>query len=267
MSKIIGIAALARSGKDTVASMLLKHNCVTTYALADPLKVGCQALFGLTDAETWDDELKEQEIPLWGWSPRRFFQTVGTDWLRELNPEHWLLRADLALNHNIPIAPNKSKVDFEDPKAPLRLALEAIFGITQDEAWLPALANKKNRFWDMTPNEMLHFIESKLLSTFDNYEALRTQRSITSPTRKILSHNKNDVVIIKDIRFENEAEFLRNHGGTIWHIKREQALKVISHASEKGIKVKDKDIVIQNNGSLEELEFAVQNEWNKFNFG
>lgn len=267
MSKIIGIAALARSGKDTVASMLLKHNSVTTYALADPLKVGCQALFGLTDAETWDDELKEQEIPLWGWSPRRFFQTVGTDWLRELNPEHWLLRADLALNHNITIASNKSKVDFKDPKAPLRLALEAIFGITQDEAWLPALANKKNRFWDMTPNEMLHFIESKLLSSFDNYEALRTQRTITSPTRKILSHNKNDVVIIKDVRFENEAEFLRNHGGTIWHIKREQALKVISHASEKGIKVKDKDIVIQNNGSLEELELAVQNEWNKFNFG
>ena len=47
----------------------------------------------------------------------------------------------------------------------------------------------------------------------------------------------------------------------------DQALKVISHASEKGIEVKNKDVVIQNNGSLEELELAVQNEWNKFNFG
>ena len=74
-------------------------------------------------------------------------------------------------------------------------------------------------------------------------------------------------MIIKDVRFENEANFLRNHGGTIWHIKRDKALKVISHASEMGIKVKSEDIVIHNNGSLEDLEFAVQNEWTKLNFG
>lgn len=267
MSKIIGIAALARSGKDTVASMLLKHNNVTTYALADPLKVGCQALFGLTDAETWDDDVKEQEIPHWGWSPRRFFQTVGTDWLRELNPKHWLLRADLALNHNITHDSNNSVIDFEDHKAPLKLAIEAIFGITQDEAWLPALANKKNRFWDLTPNEMLHFIDSKLSSSFDNYYSLRSQLPITSPTRKIFSHNRNDVVIIKDVRFENEAEFLRNLGGSIWHVKRQTAIKVLSHESEKGIKVETGDIIINNNSSLDDLELLVQKEWERLNIG
>lgn len=80
MTKIIGIAAVARSGKDTVASMLLKHEGVATYALADPLKLGCQILFGLTDAETWHDDLKEKVIPHWGWSPRKIFQTVGTDY-------------------------------------------------------------------------------------------------------------------------------------------------------------------------------------------
>ena len=51
MRTIIGLAALARSGKDTVASMLLKLPGVAAFALADPLKVGCQALFGLTDEE------------------------------------------------------------------------------------------------------------------------------------------------------------------------------------------------------------------------
>ncbi|MER2298532.1 MAG: deoxynucleotide monophosphate kinase, partial [Pseudomonas sp.] len=48
MPTIIGLAAVARSGKDTVASMLLEHPEVAAYALADPLKLGCQALFGLT---------------------------------------------------------------------------------------------------------------------------------------------------------------------------------------------------------------------------
>ncbi len=267
MSKIIGIAALARSGKDTVASMLLKHSDVTTYALADPLKIGCQVLFGLTDSETWDDNFKEKEISHWGWSPRRFFQTVGTDWLRELNPEHWLQRADLALNYAISNDSDKSKIDLSDPRAPLKLAVQAIFGISQEEAWNPLLLDNKNEFWGMSPNQMIDFIHNQVCSEFENFYSLRSERPVTLPSRTIPAHGKNDVVIIKDVRFENEANFLRNHGGTIWHIKRDKALKVISHASEMGIKVKSEDIVIHNNGSLEDLEFAVQNEWTKLNFG
>lgn len=60
MPTIIGLAAVARSGKDTVASMLMEHPEVATYALADPLKAGCQAIFGLSDAEAWSDEAKEK---------------------------------------------------------------------------------------------------------------------------------------------------------------------------------------------------------------
>ena len=60
MRTIIGLAALARSGKDTVASMLLSIPGVAAFALADPLKLGCQALFGLTDAEAWQDDIKEE---------------------------------------------------------------------------------------------------------------------------------------------------------------------------------------------------------------
>lgn len=66
MPTIIGLAAVARSGKDTVASMLMEHPEVATYALADPLKAGCQAIFGLSDAEAWSDEAKEKTIDLWG---------------------------------------------------------------------------------------------------------------------------------------------------------------------------------------------------------
>lgn len=266
MSKIIGIAALARSGKDTVASMLLKHTGVTTYALADPLKIGCQVLFGLTDSETWDDNLKEKEISHWGWSPRRFFQTVGTDWLRKLNSEHWLQRADLALNYNISNDTTNSIIDLNDSTAPIKLAAQSIFGITQDEAWNPKLLKIKNEFWGMSPHQMFDFITSQVCSEFDNFNSLRSERPVALPSREIPTHGKNDIVIIKDVRFENEANFLRNHGGIIWHIKRDKALKVISHASEMGIKVKREDIIIHNNGSLEELELAVQNEWTKINY-
>lgn len=267
MSRIIGIAALARSGKDTVASILLKHKDVTTYALADPLKIGCQVLFGLTDAETWDDSLKEKIIPHWGWSPRKFFQTVGTDWLRELNPEHWLLRANLALNQNETHDSAKAYYDLSDPKAPFRLAAQAIFGITQAEAWSPSLLECENQYWNMTPNQMINYLQDHAFSEFSNYNELRSKRLISLPSRVIPTHGKNDIVIIKDVRFENEADFIRCHNGIIWHIKRDKALKVISHSSEKGIKIKKGDIVINNNCSLEDLELAVKKEWEKFSYG
>jgi hypothetical protein len=60
MKKILGLAAKARSGKDTAASILLTHPQVAAYALADPLKAGCQALFALTPEQTWDDTAKRK---------------------------------------------------------------------------------------------------------------------------------------------------------------------------------------------------------------
>lgn len=267
MSRIIGIAALARSGKDTIASMLLKHKNVTTYALADPLKIGCQVLFGLTDAETWSDNLKEEVVPHWEWSPRRFFQTVGTDWFRKLNSEHWLLRANLALNQNTISEFDQSLIDLKDPKAPFKLAAQAFFGITQNEAWNLSLLNDKNKYWDMTPNQMINFLHDKAYSEFNIYHELRLKRSVAFPSRAMPTYGNNNIVIIKDVRFENEADFIRSHNGSIWHVKRDDAIKVISHTSESGIEIKNGDIVINNNSSLEYLRLVVEEEWRKFNCG
>lgn len=264
MTKIIGIAAVARSGKDTVASMLLKHEGVATYALADPLKIGCQILFGLTDTETWHDDLKEKVIPHWGWSPRRFFQTVGTDWLRGLNSNHWLLRANLALKQCKIDNIDQSQIDFTDPKAPFKLAAQAIFGITQEEACNPLLVNNKNEYWDITPNEMINFLYDHTHKEFNNYNSLRSERPLSYFSQEIPVYGNNNVVIIKDVRFENEADFIRSHNGKIWHVKRDNATKVISHSSERGIEIKPEDIIINNNGSLMDLEAAVQKEWNAY---
>lgn len=264
MSRIIGIAALARSGKDTIASMLLEHQDVTTYALADPLKIGCQVLFGLTDAETWSDNLKEDVVSHWAWSPRRFFQTVGTDWFRELNSEHWLLRANLALNQNTISESDQSLIDLNDPKAPFKLAAQAFFGITENEAWNLSLLNDKNKYWDMTPNQMINFLQDKVNSEFSNFHELRLKRPVALPSRAMPTYENNNVVIIKDVRFENEASFIRSHNGCIWHVKRDNAIKVISHTSESGIEIKTADTVIHNNGSLEDLRRVVKEEWKKF---
>ena len=66
-----------------------------------------------------------------------------------------------------------------------------------------------------------------------------------------------DSVVITDCRFENEAAWIRESGGEIWHIKRDIKKKVNAHRSEDGIKVHESDFVITNNTSLEALYMQI----------
>jgi len=262
MISIIGLAALARSGKDTVASLLLEHKEVAAYALADPLKAGCQALFGLTSEETWDDTIKEEVISLWSLSPRQMFQRVGTEWMRNHNPEHWLMRADKEINHSSGQAkPFASPDNLAQSDAPIRLASQAFFGLTNEQTWSDQSLHTQDEYWGITPFEIFSLIESLCHNDFENYEQQRNARPVQVLESKQLSLAGKQFIIIKDIRYENEADFWRMHGGVIWHIQRANAEKVNAHSSELGIKFDKSDISINNNGTLEELKSKVNKAW------
>ena len=59
--------------------------------------------------------------------------------------------------------------------------------------------------------------------------------------------------VISDLRFENEAEFVRKRGGVVIHLIRPDAPEVNPHSSELGIGIQDNDLVLHNIGSLEDL--------------
>lgn len=60
-------------------------------------------------------------------------------------------------------------------------------------------------------------------------------------------------VVITDVRFENEAEYIRSRGGVIWHVMRGESTAV-AHVSEKGIMFHHHvDHIINNNGTLDDL--------------
>lgn len=67
-----------------------------------------------------------------------------------------------------------------------------------------------------------------------------------------------ELVVVSDVRFENEAEYLRNRGARMVHIVRPdpQELKPWwtrwrTHASEKGVKPERWETVIHNDSTLE----------------
>lgn len=170
MKKLIGIHGKARSGKDTCAKHLWVHHGFTRIAFADPLKIAVQAAFGLTDAQTWDDDLKEVVIPYWGLSPRRMFQLFGNEAMKPVfGSDHWIKR------------------------------------------------------WAVT------------------HSTLR----------------ETDDVVIPDVRHEDEAAFIRFHGGLIIHLHRDNLASVAAHSSEAGIKYREGDIRVVNNSTLDQLAFCL----------
>jgi hypothetical protein len=71
----------------------------------------------------------------------------------------------------------------------------------------------------------------------------------------------NEVVIfVPDVRFDNEASLIQELGGVIVKINRDSE-QGDGHASEAGISGRLVDYVIDNNGTLEDLEQQAKELW------
>ncbi len=74
-------------------------------------------------------------------------------------------------------------------------------------------------------------------------------------------HNEdlNAGMIISDVRFDNEAEWIRSEGGIIVHVDRSNLEKVgvEGHASEQGLTMIHNDMVVENLSTLEAFHEAL----------
>ena len=94
MSRLIGIAGRAGSGKDTAGSHLVEQHGFQQYAFADPIRAMLGALGAFPAADLINRDTKEVVIDWLGKSPRQMAQTLGTEWGRELvHPQLWILMA------------------------------------------------------------------------------------------------------------------------------------------------------------------------------
>ena len=175
---LIGLAAKARSGKDTVADYLRQHYEFKTYAFADPLKKAASEMFGIPLAFFYNDDLKEQVVEEWGFSPRQIAQLLGTEGGRQLFREDlWTKRAEV-----------------------------------EYKAYCEQAQYLRIKNYDLTPG-----------------------------------------FVVTDVRFEDEAAWIRYLGETVIHILRDNASEVSEHVSEAGIEIAEGDHCIKNNSTLEDL--------------
>lgn len=63
--------------------------------------------------------------------------------------------------------------------------------------------------------------------------------------------------VISDVRFPNEAEWIRGLGGQVWRIDRPGVAPVREHASEVLVATIEPDFTLSNDGSIGDLHSAV----------
>lgn len=139
------------------------------------------------------------------------------------------------------------KYSFADPirsmLVPLGVDMDHPYWKSRKEEIIPALG--------VSPRQMMQTLGTEWGRTLINpdlWMLLAQQRLLRS----------GPGMVISDVRFENEAAWIRKHGGRIIHVVRPDAQAIEQHVSEDGIEVLDSDAQLFNSGTLEELQISVR---------
>lgn len=134
--------------------------------------------------------------------------------------------------------------------APLKAGVRAMFNLTHDhtdghlkEEVIPHLG--------VSPRQLMQW-----LGTEYGREMIRESVWVDvalKQWRDMCEHTPSARLVVTDIRFDNEADAIRQAGGTVVHIRRGSAQPVSAHASEAGVEMVTGDYEIDNNGTLEQL--------------
>lgn len=68
-------------------------------------------------------------------------------------------------------------------------------------------------------------------------------------------------VVVHDVRFDDEADWVRRNGGIIIHVERrgaDGAVGVPGHESERGIVIQEGDFLFLNNGTVADLRASLE---------
>lgn len=137
--------------------------------------------------------------------------------------------------------------------APLKKTAAALFGLPEGYFHDRDLKERPLEDWDgLSPRHML-----QLLGT----EAVRNTFGTDFWIKRWMNEYRGLAlccdVAVTDVRFNNEAQAIRDLGGTIVHIVRVDPNdlddKALAHASEGGVSMSLADYVINNEGSLNDL--------------
>jgi hypothetical protein len=155
-------------------------------------------------------------------------------------------RAGVGKNTVADMIPGALVLGFADP---LYAGLAAMLSVP--EGMLRSRRNKESPLvWlGKSPRELMQTLGTEWgrgMVREDLWLQIAEQRMAAAP----------GTVVFSDVRFDNEAEWIRARGGEVWLVERVQETHH-SHVSEAGISPHLVDRTIANRGTLEDLRLAV----------
>jgi len=143
---------------------------------------------------------------------------------------------------------------------PLKEACKILFNFTNDQLYDQIIKEEIDERWKKSPREILQWLGTDILR--ENID----QDFFVMNMKQRIESSKADYILISDVRFDNEAEFIRSLGGKIIKIERDmgkssknkgKTTKHSGHITEKGISPHLIDSIIQNNESIKEFKTNV----------
>ena len=156
-------------------------------------------------------------------------------------------RAGAGKNTVAEMIPGAAVFGFADP---LYEGLAAMLGVPED--MLRSRRNKETplKWLGKSPRELM-----QLLGTEWGRGMVAQDIWLRLAKRRIETYG--GTIVFSDVRFDNEAEWIRNQGGEVWLVERDQETHH-THSSEAGISPHLIDRVIDNRGPLEQTRMLVE---------
>lgn len=150
---------------------------------------------------------------------------------------------------------NYSRYAFANP---LKKAVQKMFSLSDDEV---KEENKENIIerWGMSFRKMLQLVGTEVARSLRDDIWIKNAEFKYLHLKWVEKNIGKDLIkgmIITDVRFENEAKWIRENGGQVWFVERDcvpENVGVTNHKSESGIEKQEGDITITNNSTFELL--------------
>jgi dephospho-CoA kinase len=159
---------------------------------------------------------------------------------------------------------------------PLKFVCAKAFGISIQEFYEPGRKEIVNEFWNISPRKLAQFIGTEVFRDMmidllpgdigSDFWVKRLHGILSGELEDVSGmadeyHNKH--IIVEDVRFQNEVDFIQMNGGKMIHIIKQNGgdhvVGIPNHASETQALVFNKATceIINNDGTLDDLENKV----------
>ncbi len=146
----------------------------------------------------------------------------------------------------------KFKLDRHGPSVYVKKATAAMFGIPEAYLYDEHMKEVADPYWGITYREMAQFVgkESSRDVFGDDFWMRHVEKYMTYNLPQ--THNG---IILPDIRYVNEVEWVKYKGGKMVFINRPGRVAAINetHEADRGLPPELADYVIENNSSKEDL--------------